>query len=356
MGLQLIELTGTPVDMGRAHGEHLRQAIHDFAERRLEVAAAFARRAGRKDGRDDVLDFCRSLIPEHKRHMPGVYEEFAGIAEGAGIPGELLMIANGLTDIVDVYYKQDGHIGECTSWLAAPEATVDSRVLAGQTWDMHPWAKEFLIAVLRRPVEGPASLALTTAGCLSLVGVNEVGIAVGNNNLRPTDARPGLMYLAIVHQALAEKSLAAAINTVVGAIRLSGHNYYLAGPDGEIVDIETTARHSEVITPAGSFYAHTNHYLSPRLSALEMSNPSESSLFRLERMQRMLHDSVGEISPDTMMRAMADEVGHGDCRVCRTDPNDKNHTCAAVVMSPQTGKMWACHGAPSQNAFQVFQL
>jgi len=357
--LPIAELSGSPRHMGREHGEQFRQAIHEFAERRREVCAKQAERAGWPDPSADVLRFCRSTLRHHERYSPPTYEEFRGIAEGADIAPDRLMICNGLTDIIDVFRTAPTGpkgMGECTAWLAAPEATAEGFVLAGQTWDMHPWAEQYVVAFRRRPKDGPASLTLSTAGCLSLVGLNEAGIAVGNNNLIPTDARPGVMYLAIVHHVLAQRSLAAAVNAIVSAPRLSGHNYYLAGPEGEIVDIETTATRSDVLTPASAIYAHANHFLAPELAELEATPASHSSLYRLDRIQHLLHDLSGDITPEAMMRVLADETGQGDCRICRTDPSDHGRTCAAVVMSPQQGRLWATKGPPSKHDFHLLDM
>jgi isopenicillin-N N-acyltransferase like protein len=356
MGVQVVEFGGSAREMGHAHGECFRDEIRAFTRMRHEVCVRRAEAIGLSNPQQAVLDFCDSILAEHERYAPAVYAEFVGIAEGANLSPAELMIGNGLTDIIDVFRNDGNEPGGCTAWLAAPEATVTGAVLAGQTWDMHPWAQDFMVVIRRRPSDGPASLALTTVGCLSLVGLNEECIAIGNNNLRPTDARVGVMYLAIIHCALAQRSLAAAVNAVTLAHRLSGHNYYLAGPGGEIVDIETTAAQSEVICPAGTIYVHTNHYLTPRLVPFEYRPPNSSSLYRLSRMLKRLHDMAGGISPGTMMTAMADESGQGDCRICRTDPQDKAPTCAAVVISPTEGKLWASKGPPSRNKYTEISL
>jgi hypothetical protein len=138
-----------------------------------------------------VLDVCRRCIEPHQRYDAGVWEELHGIAEGAGLSDEMVLILNGLTDIRDAckvaagiaWSKQAPEEGGCTSWLAAPEATTDEHALAGQTWDMAAAAMEFIVVVRRTPERGPATISMTTAGCLSLVGINSAGLAIGNNNL-----------------------------------------------------------------------------------------------------------------------------------------------------------------------------
>ncbi len=159
-----------------------------------------------------VLDICRRSIEPHQRYDTDVWDELHGIAEGAGLSDEMILICNGLTDIKDAVQVvagggsaiQPADTAGCTAWLAAPEATEAEIALAGQTWDMHAAAAEFMVIVRRKPDRGPATISMTTAGCLSLVGINSAGIAIGNNNLRPRDARPGVMYLAMIHNALGQ--------------------------------------------------------------------------------------------------------------------------------------------------------
>jgi len=358
-----VELRGNPRQMGQQFGEAFRDEIKEFAEARLRECIEHAARGGAAVSKRDVLDFCGRILSYHERYDETVWEEFCGICEGANIEPEMLMICNGLTDIQDAVLveaagKSEGCSGgQCTAWMAAPEATEAGEALGGQTWDMYRSAEKFIVVVKRVPNEGPATLSMTTVGCLSLIGLNSEGVAVGNNNLQPTDAGEGVVYLAMIHRALSQRTLAGAVNSVTLAVRCSGHNYWFVGPEGEIVDVETTARQFEVIQPAGSVYAHTNHYLTPRLQRIERpAAVGESTMWRLNRMLRILHEQSGEITPRSMMRMMSDTSGAGDCRICRVDPEDRFPTCGAAVISPQTRRMWIAKGRPREDGFVEYSL
>ena len=352
-----VELAGSPRAMGNQHGEQFADPIAAFAASRLETCAEYVHERGGRITAEQILDLCQAMIEPHRRYAPAVYEEFAGIAEAANISLPSLMMCNGLTDIRGAALnlatgnrtpaKPD--TGGCTSWMVAPDATAAGHVLVGQTWDMSAHAMPYVTVFRRMPVTGPATLGLSTIGCLCLTGINEAGLAIGNNNLEPSDAKPGVMYLAMITHALAQSSLAQAANAITTADRCSGHNYYLTDADGTLVNIETTANAFDVTDPTGGFYVHTNHYLNPSLAPLQREDPTESTLYRLDRMGRLLHDVVGDITPETMMHLMADRAGTGDCNICRTDPADDAPTCGAIVMSPATGEIWATRGAPADN-------
>lgn len=364
MDIPFVELAGSARQMGQQHGEQFAQAIGRFAQIRVEECIHWVQERGVTVTTQQVLGFCQSLLDVQRRYAPNVHEEFCGIAEAAGISPALLMMGNGLTDIRDAVLQQAAatatpvrrDAGGCSAWLVASEATQTGHVLAGQTWDMHASAEEYVVAICRKPTDAPATLGITTVGCLCLAGINEAGVAIGNNNLQPSDAAEGVVYLAMITHALAQRSLAAAVNAITSAPRCSGHNYYLADADGTLVDVETTRAHVEVINPAGALYAHTNHYLSSVLRPYEAEPASESSLWRLNRLERLLYDHAGQIDPQVMMQIMADQAGHGDCNICRTNPGDEARTCAAMIMSPATLQIWAAKGPPSSNAFAPLSL
>lgn len=359
--IECVELSGSPRQMGRQHGEQFAAPIAGFARDRLERCVKAAAKKGLTVRAEQVLDFCQSILEHHRRYAPEVYEEFCGIAEGAGLSLGMLMICNGLTDIADAVVRQakvagQADVGGCSAWMAAPDATKDGVVLAGQTWDMHKSAQQYVVVFRRRPKDGPATLGITTVGCLCLAGINEAGIAIGNNNLQPDDAGQGVMYLAMITHALAQNSLAAAVNAITAPRRCSGHNYYLAAADGSLVNVETTAEAFEVVEPAGSFYVHTNHYLTEKLQPRQPEQPTESSLYRLDRLGRRMYDRVGQIDILTMMEIMADRSGQGACNICRSDPADPSGTCASIIMSPAGGLIWATKGPPADNPFIQFSL
>jgi len=353
--LDLIILTGTPYEMGVQHGRQLRDEIHALADDRLRLCLTDMEAVGSSVGEAECLALARTHLPFFEKHAPLAWAEFQGIADGAGISLERLFVGNGYTDFVDVLMlKQAAAELGCTAFLVRREFSHSGHTLLGQTWDMHPSAKQFVHLFQREPTEGAASLVLSTAGCLSLIGLNAAGIAIGNNNLCPLDARPGLMYLTLIHQALAQITLDAAIAGITAGPRASGHNYLLADAD-RIVDIETTALEYELLEPAAPWYVHTNHYRTKRLAVQEMQIPSPSSTRRLERMEVLLA-SATTVDVDTLWTFMSDRTDAENpiCRLPSTD--DESVTCAAVIVRPETGEMWAARGDPLHNAYAYYKL
>ena len=355
--LQVIELAGTPYEMGVQHGEQLKDQVHGLARERYEIAAQFARDRGVETTRQECLNLARAHLQLHREHAPQCYEEWSGIAAGADCPLEDVFFANALTDFQDVLWQTAGaEIHGCTSFAVDPSGSASSTPLIGQTWDMHASAEDYIRLFHRQPVVGPESLTMSTAGCLTLIGVNAAGVAVGNNNLQPTDARSGIIYLALLHQALQQTDWDLARQAITDSYRASGHNYVMAHESGACVDIETTATEHEEFTVDTPWYVHTNHYLAQRLKDLE--NPEldrRSTEYRLSQITRLLEGTELPLSPENLRSALADHEGD-ELSICRHGEGREARSCAFVVADPAARSLWASLGPPCQGNLAEYRL
>ncbi len=354
---RVIHLEGEPYAMGRQYGAQVRREVRALAEERLSLALDAALQKGRRVYRREALEMAGRFLPIQEAYAPDVHAEFLGIAEGAGITPELLLVANGLTDFRDVLSQAVGEesagedADECTAFWVRPEAA-GGRTLCGQTWDMHATAEPFVLVVHRRPAEGPETLSLTTAGCLSLIGVNACGIAVGNNNLVPTDAEPGVIYLAMIHRALAARTWEEARAAIVEAPRASGHNYYLADSEGRTANIETTAGCAAVLAAtAEPTFVHTNHYTSARLAGLAAPpDPTSTSRARERRMRELFAQSPPPFTPESIHHLLSDHTEGGAAICVHTDLARGSKSCGMAILCPQTREMWVRAGSPCAGA------
>ena len=355
MSLRSVSLTGAPREMGRQFGEELRAEAQAMARTRLDLALQAAQEVSPRLDLDWCLSLAAECVPYLEQYAPAVYQEFVGIAEGAGLTLPQMVIGNGWTDYGDLLRRRGiEEIGGCTSLAVGGDLTAGHRTFVAQTWDMSPTARPYLVMVKRQPQAGPATLSLTTAGCLSLIGLNEAGIAVGNTNLLPTDARPGVHYLAIIHNVLAQSSFESARRAIIEGPRLSGHYYYLAGPGGEFCGIETSATRHQVIEPTLGVYVHTNHYLGKVMLDSGLTTPPKAnSRARQQRMEELTGKLHGGVSAETIRSLLSDHGGENP--ICRhTDDPASWASVAAAVISPEQRRMWARAGNPCQGEMQEY--
>ncbi len=346
MPIEIITLAGTPHEIGGHHGELLAAGAAAMCETRIDLCL----RAAPTLSRDDLLALAGESLPVFADFAPDTYAEFCGIAEGAGLAREALLIGNGYTDFVDLVRRHAGGPSECTSFAVGPIAAGPERCYVGQTWDMNAGAFPHVVAFRRLPTTGPASLTMTTAGCLSLVGMNECGIAIGNTNLVPHDARAGVMYLGLIHTVLAQTSFEPAVNTITRAPRMSGHYYYVAGPRGEFAGIETTAlRHTILHPDARGLFAHANHYTDPALSAyVGETTPSANSVAREARMWEL----IPTVPHTGGLAALTQLLTDHEVPLCRhAEGIAEVRTCSAALMSPADGVIRMTKGNPCEGGF-----
>ncbi|TNF29659.1 MAG: hypothetical protein EP329_15200 [Deltaproteobacteria bacterium] len=348
--MKMLTLTGSPREMGRAFGESERDAIREFFA--LRVANAImqaAKYGGQEVAPGGVLDVARRCVAPTRAYDPAGFEELSGIAEGAGLSVEEILALNGLTDIRDVlsWPGQLDAFGGCTSFIAQRDVTADGQVLVGQTWDLASDNMPFVLGVHRVPADGPETWCLTTAGCLSLIGMNDAGVAIGTTNVRTTDARPGVTYLSIIHKALSARDLDDAVRAVTEAPRAGGHYYYMADGGGRAFAIECSARSHAVTEVTRGYFNHTNHCKVPGNVVVEGAAPSSTSLQRLGRIDALVAGGAGAFDVARARAALSDDANGSDA-ILRVD-YDGISTNGAVVMAPERGHIEACHGLPHQS-------
>ncbi|MCK4511655.1 hypothetical protein KAW64_07950 [bacterium] len=374
--LRYIEVTGSPRAMGEAHGEMFRDAIRRFTERRIEYCLGFVDKyaPGRPIGREDVLRAAENVMKPHRQYDDAIWQEFDGIAGGAGISLPELLVGNGLTDLRDLVRMGDetgdgqresgnaagrggGHTGECTSFACSAEACGGSPII-GQTWDMHPDARDYLAIVRRRPSDAAETLSLTTVGCLSLAGLNSEGVAVCNNNLVPTDPQSGVNYLFAITRALAATTALEAVGVIEETSRLSGHNF-VVGDASSAFNVETTATASARTEVRRGVFVHANHYTAPELlSAAYERIDLAGSRWRETHLVELFRDVPHLITADVCWELLSDNT-RGAGAVCNEDYDGiygESATAATVVIEPADGRLIASAGGARLGRAHSFRL
>ena len=354
--MNIIDLHGTPEQMAQQHAE----ACYDSAREMIRARCDLALKRGREKQPDITMERClqtaRDHLAAHEDYSPRVYSEFMALADALDVGADELLIGNGYTDYIDVLRGELSGGEGCTAFIATGDATADGFTYVGQTWDMNAFAEPHMRVFRRTPEDAPSWVTLTTAGCLSLIGLSEAAIAVGNTNLHPRDARPGVMYLAMIHEALRSPDYASARAAITWAERASGHYYYVASISGSVTGIETTATlHTALPMPQG-LLVHANHYQDPQLEELSDGPAGDNTLAREALLDGFLRERVGELTQETLVEGM--RLREGEHPVCRApvDDQDEVTTCAAAIMCPELRKMWIASGNPGTTEFEEVRV
>jgi isopenicillin-N N-acyltransferase-like protein len=346
--MRRIELSGSPTQMGTAFGEAFRTEIAQLYALRLDNALRQATQYGGRPATEAaLLRLARACLEASERFDPSGTAELRGIAHGAGLSAERVLAMNGLTDLRDgLAWGALGEAGAegCTAVIVQRDASADGLARLAQSWDLASDNAPFVVAVERRPAEGPRTWSVTTVGSQSLMALNEHGLALGTTNLRTRDSGVGVPYLGLIHRALRETSAAAAGALIAAAPRAGAHSYLTLDRSGAACVVECTGRLAHTFVIERGCHVHTNHCQLPAHAALEADTPRRSSEARLARMRELLAERAGRIDAAWLRDCYADAAG-GSLAICRKD-FDGISTNAASVMTPATGELWACAGVP----------
>jgi hypothetical protein len=228
-------LEGSPKERGQAYGKQQRVAIRDFLEK--EVYAAFA---GKPATKQQMLQYASSCAKVVRAECPLVAEEFQGVAQGAGLSFDEIVLIN-LHE--ELYHRTElPQHGHCTAVAVGPPDTGNKHTYVGQTWDwMQSVAGKSCVTEWRRG-EGVSVLAYGFPGMPMGAGVNEAGIALcwtsaglGVKGQRPRVGIPS--YLLIAHL-LAQKDLDSVLREARKDKHAGWFTFVLADGDGRLVNIE----------------------------------------------------------------------------------------------------------------------
>jgi len=348
--IRVLEVAGSPAEMGGAHGNRFAREVREYTDDRVARSAH-----GTTLDRAEVVALAERMLPAHEAYDPALYAEMVAMAEAAAITPAEAVIVGGFTDFIDaVRAKAGGDLVEdaCTAVVVPDDATDGGGFLA-QTWDMHATATPRIVMLDVRPDGGPHALVFTTVGTLGQIGMNEVGIAVGINNLTAHDGRVGVTWPFVVRKALRQTTFDEAVRCVLDARLAGGHNFLIMAADGRGVSIEAMPTVTHIAELGAEPLVHTNHCLAAATRAVEGKRPralQNSSVDRLVHAPELVAERP--VTAETLMAMTRDE--RSICR--RPDPPFDYESCGAAVMRPATGDFWACWGLPSENEYEHFHV
>jgi len=336
--LQTIDVAGSRRAMGEAIGETLRAMVGHLVERRGTAAAEYLEEHGMADV--DLVGLGADCLHVLRGWDPAGYEEHMGVAQGSGIDAAVLYTMVNLTDMRDIACLPAQVDAEgCTAVMVPAATSASGTPLAGQTWDLVAGDVDSVVAVHRRPDDGPRTWSVTVAGGPTLMGMNEDGLALGTTNIKVTGARVGVAYMSLLHRAVHCSDRREAGEVIVRAPRVAAHTYWFADPNG-VLELECDAMACTMREAFDATLARTNHCLSDTRHDAEA--PAESSTTRLSRAEQWAGRDT--ISVDDIRDLFADR-SDGICSINRRhDDGEPTATNACVVADPARRVLHACRG------------
>ena len=370
--LTILDLGPEPRERGRMHGRAMRTEIRDnFATYIARFETGGAKQSVVLEQSDAWAGFIARDNPEYA-------EEMEGIAAGAGVSFTEIAMLNARYELAYCVFGSEAQslnspaITEqegCTSFGLLPEMTANGHTLIGQNWD---WLEKlqgrvFIMRVQRSTEPGvgkPDFVGFTEAGIAGCkIGVNAAGIGLCVNGLvTQRDGANGFRkpFHVRCREILDAWTFDKALLPVVQTDRTCSTNFLIGHADGEIIDIEATPDYCSYMYPQDGLVTHANHLVRETRIASQFERIAPHSLYRANRLERLLRASGGEIGLDTIHTLLSDHFST-PASICRHPdlslPEPKrviSVTAAAIDLNTRT--LYVTDGPPCQSAFQAVPL
>lgn len=324
---------------GQFHGETYRTAIRELFEIRIELMLAKSPYL-----KPHITPLAKEQLEVTRAFAPDITDELEGIAEGAGLKVEEIVILNNYTDFRDIEMPEEG--------CSTVHVSQNGKVFSGQTWDMHSSAKNYVCLIQTPEDHGySASLSFSLVGCVGMMGVNSDKALIGVNNINTSNAKAGLIWPVLVRKCLQSKNLIDMRNILTNAPVTSGHNYIISDPTGgEHWEITPTKQEmvGRLDASASGGVFHTNHCLGEGVKKLEDQNSMSSTTFaRFD----LLTDKIGSVkSYNDLKKLLQDHEGHPKsiCSHFESGTQDPSMTCGGGIadLSLSGDELYFWRGCP----------
>jgi isopenicillin-N N-acyltransferase like protein len=326
--IPLLRVSGSHAEVGRQIGDATAATIRRLAAGPFDVA---------------LVEAYRSVASEH---LPWAVEEIDAVAEAAGVDPLAAFAAS-----VEELAGTPAATG-CTDLVALGEASADGHVLVAHNNDLDAADEEDLVAIEWR-VDGEATLFTLGNGCWLSVGWNDAGLSVTGNELTPNDERIGVPRLLQMRDAVRQRTLAGALESILHPARASSYNWVLAHASGEALNVEGSATAAGESTPENGTLTHANHYEHRRMTAFEGRARTDDSASRSCRAADLLAAREGPVTTDDL-RAMLADHEHAPDSLCRHTDADNVKTVFWCVADVTAGEIAYGRGNPCSSTTQTY--
>lgn len=336
--LSLIELSGSPLQVGRALGKFGAQAAHSYLVSSDSWNSVMAWRGS---------DTAKTMQTLAERHFPLVYQEIMGLAAGLELPAEDVFLWNCRGDVWSM--ARDG----CTT-VQLPLAD-GPRITHNEDGD--PGFAGYCGIGLFAPDEElrfasfvyPASIPGHT------FAVNEHGLAMTVNNLRARQVAVGVPRMVLTRAILDQSRLSQAVALLRSTPRAGGFHLSLAQRgQKELLSVEFTA--AEVSAqPIQTPTLHANHAVHESMRDFPQVI-TDSSLHRQQRGSFLLGpvsaDSKASMDDIDPLSILADQ-NNRQFPIYRNAPDDSDAENTMATADMHVGAehvKWEVYEHPGQQA------
>lgn len=344
-----VSVSGSPYERGRQHGA----AVPDRVRRSARFYAGQLDRLGSRPGERErlIAEFSRGIAAFDEAYL----EEMRGIADGAGVALEDIIMINARTEVIaKAKLEKSKPVGAeeelddgCTGAIILPERSASGELIHGQNWDWKAECAETAIVLRVRRNDGPDFLTFVEAGGLARCGMNAAGISITANYLESERdfTQTGVPLALIRRKVLEQEHLAYAIKAVATTPKACSNNMMLSTVAGFGIDFECAPDAAFPLYPEDGLIVHANHWVGQvaltKLTDTGMPRVPES-FYRDWRVRKLLNEAGRKLTVEDLKEAFFDDflTPHSVCRPPRlNDTGNLSATVSMVIMQPAKGTM-----------------
>ena len=234
-GLRVVYLSGSPYELGRQHGEALREEVRESVSQvlgyfRHYVTIPWVNARLANWWLDRGWTPARAFVP------PAILEELRGLADGSGVPLQELYRLHAIPD----------RTYACSNFAAWGRATGGGRLIHVRNldWNVQAGIQRFATIFVVRPTGTYAFVSVGWAGFVGvLTGINDQQVSIGQVGAATVDATFKGEPMAFVMRRVLETSddVDEAASVIRSAHRTIGTNYVIADAKARrAIAVETT--------------------------------------------------------------------------------------------------------------------
>lgn len=337
----------TPLERGVQYG---RQAAAEIATCVETYRNRFY--SGRSLSWEKVRALAMDHLPYIQALMPDILEEARGVAQGAGVDFEDIMVLNCRYEILHYPCQK----GECTAFALTREATADGKLYVGQNWDQRPSLMQHsLVLDITEEETGSRIIGVTEAGQLIRNGMNTtLGVAQCANSLHSSldTTGAGVPSNFLRRKVLTLGSMEEMVSLLRSAKRTVSNNFCIGTRENLVADIEAVPDLAVRLDPVGGILTHANNLL-----VNSDLDTYRNERFRGDRLYQLLSLERGKITLDYLKQCLRDHYGHPE-GICShiTEQNRTWQTIASIIYGLDDNKAWICCGNPCENEYKEYSL
>jgi hypothetical protein len=340
---RIIQLAGSPREIGRRHGELLAGEIRAMRRVLLTYIARISLYAGALP----VLALFQLLsrLAFWPHIPPRLREELQGVAAGAQLSLPQILLINTLDDLANNWPA-------CSALAVGAGRTPDGFYLAGRNLDYPVFVDilvDFQTLFSITPDEGLPLVSLAWPGFVGvLTGMNRAGVALAqltamcrDHTLRGLPA--GLRNRLALEREATVPGLAAGLRAFPTTI---GNNLFLLSPH-EAAVLEVSPHRAALRRPEDGLSIATNHFQGEAMSAVKGVFRQRPPLSVLDPYHFTEAYSRARVARMETLAASRRNLGPADLQAILADPGVANAgTVNSVIFQPADLSLWVAKKAP----------